>query len=182
MEPMMLITLLALGLALFFAVEVFASRRRSASEEKVLKGYFLLGLSGLMAKIAQADGRVTNDEAEMANRFVNRMALTDAEKAICIGNFITARRDGLEPIDHVRRFLAYANASACEFLYDILWRISRVDGVVHPAEDKLLADIALYLGLGKAVYEDFKAGMKPSHDRNALKAAGVPPSLVALAR
>ena len=54
--------------------------------------------------------------------------------------------------------------------------------VVDPAEDKLLADIALYLGLSKTVYENFKAGKKPSHDKGALKAAGVPPSLVALAR
>ena len=152
------------------------------SEDKVLKGYFLLGLSGLMAKIAMADGQVTGGEAEMADRFFNRMDLSDAEKAICIGNFVTARRDGLEARDHAKRFMAYANAAACEFLYDMLWRISRVDGAVDPAEDKLLSDIALYLGLGKEVYESFKAGKKPVHDRSALRAAGVPPSLLSLAR
>ena len=63
----------------------------------------------------------------------------------------------------------------------MLWRISRVDGTVASAEDKLLADIALYLGLNKTVYENFKVGKKPNHDRAALKAAGVPPSLLALA-
>ena len=78
--------------------------------------------------------------------------------------------------------MAYANTAACEFLYDMLWRISRVDGTVAPAEDKLLADIALYLGLSQTVYENFKAGKKPDHNKAALKAAGVPPSLVALAR
>ena len=78
--------------------------------------------------------------------------------------------------------MAYANTAASEVLYDMLWRISRVDGVVDPAEDKLLADIALYLGLGKNVYENYKAGKKPEHDKGVLKAAGVPASLVALAR
>ena len=178
----MLITLLAIGLAIFFAVQAIGAKRRAMSEDKVLKGYFLLGLSGLMAKIAMADGQVTGGETEMADRFFNRMDLSDAEKAICIGNFVTARRDGLEARDHAKRFMAYANAAACEFVYDMLWRISRVDGTVDPAEDKLLADIALYLGLSKTVYENFKAGKKPSHDKRALKAAGVPPSLLSLAR
>ena len=182
MEPLMLITLLAIGLASFFAIQTVGAKKRSSSEEKVMKGYFLLGLSGLMAKIAMADGTVTEDEAEMAQRFFNRMALSDAEKALCIGSFVSARRDGLESRDHAKRFMAYANMAACEFLYDMLWRISRVDGAVDPAEDKLLADIAVYLGLDKTVYENFKAGKKPSHDKGALKAAGVPLSLLAMAR
>ena len=182
MEPLMLITLLAIGLAIFFAIQMVGARRRSSSEEKVMKGYFLLGLSGLMAKIAMADGTVTEDEAEMAKRFFNRMDLSDAEKALCIGNFVSARRDGLEARDHAKRFMAYANTAASEFLYDMLWRISRADGTVDPTEDKLLEDIALYLGLNKTVYENFKAAKKPTHDKSALKAAGVPPSLVALAR
>ena len=182
MESLMLVTLLAVGLAIFFAIQALGAKNRSSSEDKVMKGYFLLGLSGLMAKIAMADGKVTGDEAEMASRFFSRMDLSDAERAICIGNFVTARRDGLEARDHAKRFMAYANAAACEFLYDMLWRISRADGTVDPAEDKLLADIALYLGLGQAVYENFKAGKKPDHNKEALKASGVPPSLVALAR
>ena len=182
MDPLMLITLLAIGLAIFFAIQTIGARKRSSSEEKVMKGYFLLGLSGLMAKIAMADGTVTEDEAEMAKRFFNRMDISAAEKALCIGNFVSARRDGLDARDHAKRFMAYANTAASEFLYDMLWRISRADGTVDPAEDKLLADIALYLGLNKTVYENFKAEKKPSHDKGALKAAGVPRSLVALAR
>ena len=182
MEPLMLITLLAIGLAVFFAIQTMGSRKRSSSEDKVMKGYFLLGLSGLMAKIAMADGTVTADEAEMSKRFFCRMDLSAAEKALCIGNFVSARRDGLDARDHAKRFMAYANTVAAEFLYDMLWRISRVDGVVDPAEDRLLEDIALYLGLNKTIYENFKAGKKPSYDKGALRAAGVPPSLVALAR
>ena len=182
MDPLMLITLLSIGLAIFFAIQTIGARKRSSSEEKVMKGYFLLGLSGLMAKIAMADGTVTEDEAEMAQRFFNRMDISAAEKALCIGNFVSARRDGLDVRDHAKRFMAYANTAASEFLYDMLWRISRADGTVDPAEDKLLEDIALYLGLNKTVYENFKAAKKPSHDKGALKAAGVPQSLVALAR
>ena len=182
MDAMTLVALLAIGFAAVFGVVAVRNGRRVAAEDKVMKGYFLLGLSGLMAKIAIADGRVTTNEAEMAQRFCNRMALTDAEKALCIGNFVTARRDGLEARDHAKRFMAYANATACEFLYDMLWRIARADGVLADEEDKLLADVATYLGLDKSAYARFKAGEKPHYERMELWRAGVPPSLVALAR
>lgn len=181
MEPMMLITLLAIGLAIFFGYQSASSKKRSGSEDKVMKGYFLLGLSGLMAKIAMADGRVTTDEAGMANQFFASMDLTDAEKAICIGNFVTSRRDGLDARDHAKRFMAYANSAACELLYDLLWRISMVDNKLDIAEDKLLADIATYLGLSHEMYENFKAGKRPHYNKAMLRNAGVPPSLVALA-
>ena len=183
MEPLTLVALLAIGLALaFFVLQSLGEKKRTASEDKVMKGYFLLGLSGLMAKIAAVDGEVTSDETEMATRFFSRMDLTDAEKAMCIGNFVTARRGALTARDHAKRFMAYANVAASEFLYDMLWRISRADGTVAPTEDALLAEIARDLGLSEAVYENFKSGKKPHHDKAVLAAAGVPPSLLALAR
>jgi len=181
MNELIFIVLLFVGFGVLFALFAFGTWRRRSVEDKVMKGYFLLGLSGLMAKIAMADGTVTADESAMAGRFFDRMDLTAAEKALCIGNFVTSRRDDLTVRDHAKRFIAYANGAACEFLYDLLWRISRADGTVDPAEDKLLEDVASFLGLGKALYESHKAGKKPRHDKAALKAAGVPPSLLALA-
>lgn len=178
MEPMMVIVLLAIGLAGFCAVQTLGMRKRLKAEDKVMKGYFLLALSALMAKLAQADGNVSADETALAMTFFSGMNMTDAEKAICIGNFTTARRDGLTVRDHARRFLAYGDRVACEFLYDLLWRISRTDGTVDPAEDKLLAEVAECLGLGKEVYERFRAGEVGHFDADLLLAGGVPASLV----
>lgn len=96
--------------------------------------------------------------------------------------FCVRARDGLEARDHAKRFMAYANETACAFLYDMLWRISRIDGTVDPKEDGLLKQVAVYLGLPPSAYDDFKAGKKPHYDKAALKAAGVPQSLFALAR
>ena len=176
----MVVLLTACVLAALLAMQAVSMKHRRDSEEKVLKGYFLLGLSGLMAKLAMADGRVTGDEAELADTFFRKMAVTEAERALLLGNFITARRDGLELHDHVKRFLAFANPVTSEFLYDLLWRISRADGVVDPAEDKLLKEIALYLGLGESAYEFFRDGKSRKYERAALKACGVPDSLLSL--
>lgn len=182
MEPMMLVSFLAIGFAVLLVVQAVRGRRHETSEEKVMKGYFLLGLSGLMAKIVMADGKVTSDETELAQRIFGGMKLTDAERSMCIGNFVTARREKLEARDHAKRFIAYANKAACAFLYDILWRLSRADGTVDIKEDELLCEIALDLGLDKAMYESFKAGQRPRYDAAALQAAGVPESLLQLAR
>lgn len=182
MDPMMVLTCLAVGMAAVFALTAVRNGRRLSAEEKVMKGYFLLGLSGIMAKIANADGCVTKDEAEMAQRFFNRMDLTDAEKATCIGNFVIARRDGLEVRDHAKRFMAYANKTTSLFLYDMLWRIARADGKLDPAEDRMLQDVVRYLGLEATEYDRFKAGEKPHYSEAALRSAGVPSTFLALAR
>lgn len=181
MDSMIVVMCAACGFAALLAIQAVNMRKRRQSEERVMKGYFLLGLSGLMAKIAQADGQVTEDEVALAEGFFRKMALTDAERAMVVGNFVTARRDGLNARDHARRFIAYANPTACEFLYDLLWRISRADGVVAEAEMGLLKEIALYLGLGEPTFDRFKAGGSTVYDRASLKACGVPESLLTLA-
>jgi len=172
---------IAVGFAVLCSVLMLLAKSRTRSESRVLHEYFLLGLSGLMAKIAQADGKVTSDEAEMAVSFFNGMKLSESEKALCIGNFIAARRDGLTARDHAKRFIAFGNPVACEFLYSLLWKISAADGVLDPSEDKLLAEIALYLGLDAQAHTRQKAGESPAFDRVALRACGVPESLAALA-
>ena len=181
MDKLVLVFMLAVGFAVLCSILMLASKRRAQSEDKVLHEYFLMGLSGLMAKLAMADGKVTGDEVDVATGFFNGMKISESEKALCIGNFITARRDGLTARDHSRRFLAYGNPVACEFLYSLLWKLSSADGVLDPGEDKLLEEIALDLGLGRPAYERAKAGERPSFDSASLRACGVPASLAALA-
>ena len=182
MEPITVVMLLAVGLAVLCVVQFVKNSQRAKAEDKVLKGYFLLGLSGIMAKIALADGRVTDDETELAKRFFDRMNLTEAERATCVGNFVIARRDGLTARDHANRFLAYADPDASQFLYGTLWRIARADGVLDPAEDKLLHEVALYLGLTETAYERFKKGDEPHYDKAQLRKAGVPQTVLGLIR
>lgn len=182
MNVMTLVMFLAVGLAAVCVVQFVINGRRAAAEDKVMKGYFLLGLSGIIAKVAMADGKVTDDETALAQKFFDDMDITPAEKAMCVGNFVVARRDGLSVRDHTNRFIASANLATCRFLYDMVWRMARADGVVDPAEDKLLKDIALYLGLPESDYEQFRNGQHVSHNLDNLRNDGVPTSLLGLAR
>jgi len=179
--PILLALALLAGFALSFGLLVMHTRHQANVQQKVLKGYFLLGLSGLMAKIAQADGSVSVDESDMAIRFFNGMELTQAERAACIGNFISVSRGGESVRDLAKRFLVLATPAASEFLFYLLWKISAVDKVLDPAEDRLLVEIAGYLGVPAVTYERLKAGAVPAFSAATLRASGVPPSLFALA-
>ncbi len=181
MNLVMIICLVAVAMVLVLSIQMLKNRACGVAEDKVMKNYFLMGLSGLMARIAMADGCVTNDEADLAYRIFNNMKLSDSEKALCIGRFVSARRDGLEARDHAKRFMAYGNFVACEYLYYLLWTIAGADGRLDESEDKLLKDIAMYLGLPEGSYEAYKNGKKPRCSKAELIGAGVPESLAALA-
>lgn len=172
---------LILGFAVALGLLFLHMRLRMKSEDKVLKGYFLMGLSGLLAKIALADGKVTADESDLAMKFFHGMKLTETEKALCIGNFIAANREKATVRDLTNRFMAYGTPAACEFLYSLLWQMTKADGVLDPAEDKLMGEIALCLGVSPATLTRLKAGAKPAFSASVLRGAGVPDSLVALA-
>lgn len=157
------------------------TRERTQADEKRLKGHFLLGLSGLMSEISHADGKLTEDETKLANHIFSEMDLSDSERALCVGHFSLAKDEKKGARFHARRFLASGNPSACAFLYELLWMISRADGVVDPREDELLKDIAGYLNLDASAYETCKAQGHLKYSRGALIAAGVPYSLLMLA-
>lgn len=180
MWAIVVLVLVVLGCAVGLGLMI-RSRRGATAEEKVMKGYFLRGFAGMLAKLAGADGTVSEDETELAMGFFSRMRITDAERKLCVESFVNACTDGLGARDHAQRFMAFANPVACEFLYGLLWQLSAADGRLDSCEEKLLADMALFLGLGSSVYERFKKGDRPKFDRETLKACAVPESLLDLA-
>lgn len=156
-------------------------RERTQADEKRIKGNFLLGLSGLMSEISLADGKLTDDETKLANHIFAEMDLSDSERALCVGHFSLAKGEKKGAGFHARRFLASSNPSACAFLYELLWMMSRADGVVDQREDDLLKEIANYLQLDASAYDTCKAQGHLKYSRGALIAAGVPYSLLMLA-
>lgn len=173
-----LVVVMGAALALVF----WKSREMSRAEEKRQKGYFLMGLSGLMSEIAHADGKVTEDELKLANHIFSEMDLTDSERALCVGHFTMASGERKGVRFHARRFVASGNKSACAFLYELLWMMSRIDGIVDDREEGLLMEIADHLGLGQAAYETCKAQGHLKYSRGELIASGVPYSLLVLVR
>jgi len=157
-------------------------QRKMRRVEKIACGGFLLALSGLLAKVAMADGAVTEDETETAEGFFSKMGLSRAERAMCVGNFRLAQRDPQPLREDAKALAATLNPVACQFLYGLLCRVAYADWRLSEGEERMLAEVGEALGLSDEVRALFHSGRFPALDRTALEASGVPPALVRLSR
>lgn len=175
---LLIIEILVACLALAVAVRL-ALKARTAL--RISDGRFLLAFSGLLAAVAAANGVVEASEIETVERFLSKMGLTPAEKALCYGNFILASRERRDAHEYARELAARFNRTGCTFLYALVWKVALADGNVDSDEDWILKGIAADFGFGMDVYAWFKANEAPVVSRAELKKAGVPPSLMHLA-
>ena len=180
METNLIACLLFLGFAMGAGLLFLLLRSRRFREARVLKNYFLVGLSGMLAKVVLADGRVDDGEVALADRAFAALNLSAAERELCLATFLAARTDGLDVRDHANRFMAAASPIAAECLYVFLWRLARADGNVDPAEEKVLERLALCLNLDSQAFARGKAGEVPPFERGTLLAVGIPPAVADL--
>ena len=139
---------------------------------------FLLTLSGLLAKVAMADGDVTSDEVATAERMFADMNLTQAENALCVGNFMMTQRKEASVESLARDFAAASNHVTCRFLYRLLLRIAFADWRVSEGEERVLGEIGVALGLSEEERDQLRRGADEAFDSCELEACGVPSSLM----
>jgi len=179
----MICALIAAIAALFVqATQSSRLRRRVRRMEKVADGGFLLALSGLLAKVAMADGEVTADEAETVEGFFSKMGLSRAERAMCVGNFLRAQREPQSAREDAEALAATLNHVACQLLFGLVWRVANADRRISEGEERLLREVGRALGLNDEEQRRFRTGDIPALDPTALEDSGVPAALVRLSR
>ena len=178
----MLLSVLAVVLiaAMVFATHAHRASERARSSVKVAEGRFLLAFSGLLAKMAMADGTVSADEVETVEKMFADMGLSPAEHAMCVGNFVLVQREGGDARALARELAGKFNHVACLFLYGLVLRVARADQRITAEEEALLKDIGGELGLDEEERGEFRDGKAPVCDRTALEAAGVPAAVIRL--
>jgi len=177
----MICLLIAAVTALFaFAAQTSILKRKLQRAEKIAHGGFLLALSGLLARVAMADGEVTSDEVETVEGFFSKMGLSRAERAMCVGNFLLAQREELSVREEAAALAATLNHVSCRFLYGLVWRVANADWRISEGEERLLKEVGEALGLNDEEQARFRTGDLPALDRKVLEAADVPPALVRL--
>ena len=177
--------ILAILLVVLVVVAVSATRAHRAAERvkssvRVAEGKFLLAFSGLLAKMAMADGTVSADEVETVEKMFADMGLSRAEHAMCVGNFVLVQREGGDAKAFARDLALSFNHVACRFLYGRILRVALADWRIADAEEKLLKEIGDELGLSEEERTEFRQGKVPAFDRKALEDAGVPAAVVRL--
>ena len=178
-----MILAILLGTLIVAAVSVTRAHRaaeRARRSGRVADGRFLLAFSGLLAKMAMADGTVSADEVETVEKIFSGMGLSRAEHALCVGNFVLVQRENDDAKAQARDLAGSFNHIACRFLYGLVLRVALADWRIADGEERLLKEIGGELGLSEEERAEFRQGAMPTFDREALEDAGVPAEVVRL--
>ena len=168
------ILLVLLVVAAVSATVAYRATERARRLRRMADGRFLLSFSGLLAKMAMADGTVSADEAETVERMFADMGLSRAERALCVGNFVIVQREGGDAKALARELAGTFNHVACRFLYGLVLRVALADAHLADGEERLLKEVGGELGLSEEERAEFRQGSAPAFDRKALEDAGVP--------
>ncbi len=154
----------------------FALDRKGSSPSRHEDVAFTLGVIALGAKMAKADGVVTRDEVEA---FKEVFKIPPSEMKNVARIFDLAKQD-------VAGYEAYAGQLASIFrdkpdmLRDILeglFHIAAADGILHPAEETYLQNVARRFGISDAEFQYIRARHVPSDKRSPYDVLEVSPDI-----
>ena len=165
-----------LGVAAGHAVDKYrqASTEGEGLDNKATKQVaFTIAVIALGAKMAKADGVVTKDEIAAFKRVFH----VPPEEVGNVGRvFNMARQDtaGFEEYAHQVERLFRNTPQIMEDLLHGLFHIAMADGVLHPAEDDYLQQVAGIFGFNEAAYERLRAYHSGGKNADPYQIIGVP--------
>lgn len=139
---------------------------------------FLVALISLAAKVAKADGKVTPAEVRAFDTFLRDNLHMPAEERMMASRIFNQARDSRVPADDFARQIKGILGAQPDRLRDLitlLLQIAHADGHLDPAEEKLIREIAIDMGLNDRDYTECKAifGASGSSIVSAYEALGV---------
>lgn len=118
-------------------------------QERAQAAFFVSSFS-MLAKMARADGRVSEEEIELAQRFMRDELNLDAEAEGFAISVFRAAKDSPAPFDEFARqfsMLFRHEPDMLEAMLDVLVRMALADGALHDHERVLLERAARIFGL-----------------------------------
>ncbi len=160
-------------------LDAFAERKAKRDEAA-----FSIALIALSAKMAKADGVVTDDEVNAFRAFFSYPE-SEADKVRIIYNLAQQDIAGFDAYLSRVRTLYDDDPQIREDVLDCLFHIAGADGVEHPRERALLEQAAKALGLADTVFRRLRAlhlgldaddpfavlGVAPDASKEAIKSA-----------
>lgn len=140
-----------LGAALGHEIEKVAGKSRTskakASQAQRAK-IFCASAAAMLAKMAKADGQVTEDEIAAVEVAFQRLGFSREARTYAIEVFRRAKDDIHSIYEYAANFAtAVESVGVRELFYELLWDIARADGTVSPHERQILERIPRYLGI-----------------------------------
>lgn len=140
--------------------------RLSDIEESQLA--FFVGTFSMLAKLARADGRVTNAEMAVIEQFAVRdLGLNVQSRDVAFNIFHTALNSPATFEEFATQFHSHfrGRADMIEMMIDILLRVSVADGTLHASEEALILSAVRIFNFGPLRYEQLKSRYAKSDDK-----------------
>jgi DnaJ like chaperone protein len=163
-------TLAAIGTSVGAFLQSLAARNPTPPEKSI---GFTIGMIALGAKMAKADGIVTEDEIRA---FKQVFSVPDSELAGVARVFNLAKQDvaGYESYARQIARLFEARHEILEDVLDGLFHIAKADNAFHPSENGFLADVARVFGFSDADFARIRARHVANPQQDDYLILGVP--------
>ncbi len=144
-----------LGVALGHNFDKDTSDRQSpylsVGQQNRSQAAFFTATFSVMGHICKADGRVTPDEISAARRIMSQMSLSPAQKDAAIALFNEGKKDEFPLEDILAQLKSELGLSKNikRVFVEIQCSAAYADGVLHPAEKKLLEKICKFIGFSE---------------------------------
>ena len=167
-----------------YRVGDFFSSGRAASESLHLA--FFTAIFSLLAKVAKADGRVSEEEGQHFLHILDEMQLQDELRQFAIFTFNEARNSShthwefAGQLKEIAAKVGYGGSALLQQFFYTLVSMAAIDGTISSAEDHLLREIAGAFGLGESMvrqaYSQFQLRGKAVQIETAYEVLGLSPS------
>ena len=134
---------------------------------------FTIAVIALSAKMAKADGQVTQDEVQAFRQILD----VPEEELKNVGRvFDVARKDarGFEPYAKQVAKMFVDRPAVLEELLDALFHIAKADRVMHPQEEEFLKEVSKIFGFDDAKFARIRAGHLGADASDPYAILGVP--------
>ncbi len=124
---------------------------QSIGQQNRSQAAFFTATFSVMGHICKADGRVTPDEISVARMVMSQMSLSPAQKDAAITLFNEGRKDNfpLEDVLQQLKFELGLSKNIKRVFIEIQCSAAYADGVLHPAEEKLLEKICGFINFSE---------------------------------
>lgn len=136
---------------------------------------FYVSLASLAAKMAKADGVITNDEIRAFDHFLRiDLGLNVEERKTVATIFNEAKNSPEDAVAIARQFrgLIGHQYEVLDMMIQLLFRIALADGQLHKNEEIFIQNVTSAFGMSQAAYEQIKALYIKQND-NAYRILGL---------
>ncbi len=128
------------------------------NQQRVQTAFFSATFS-VMGHVAKADGRVTSDEIRMARAVMDQLQLDATLRKAAEKLFNEGKKPEFPLDDLLQQFRREASrrTTLIQMFMEIQIQAAYADGVLHPAEKKILLHISSVLGIPRGLYEQLES-------------------------